>query len=166
MNIRRLESVPAPRARTEVRREIETGDVVEFARGGIPRGERVVAVADAGRMEALWGAGPGQRVVRLSADAVSRHARFGGFGATDWLRVQRLVDAGTVIREPRHRVLWIEDAGETWMVVLKRTRRDEVYVDSCRRARPRDVARLERRGRARMGGTPQPPADPKATRQA
>ena len=145
--VERLESLPAEAARAEVRREIETGDVVEFAQGGVARGERAVAVASEDRMQALGWDGLGQRAVRLSADTVRTHPRFRDFGSTDWLRVQRLVDTGEVIHAgTRHRVVWIRDDGEPWAAVIKSTRRGEIYMLSYRRATERQARKWQERG--------------------
>ena len=164
MPVERLESLPAEAARAEVRREIETGDVVEFAKGGIAHGERVVAVASEDRMQALGFEGLGQRAIRLSADTIHIHEdRFGEFKRVDWLRVQRLVDAGKVVEEGRStRSVVIEEDGRRWWAVLKRTGNGEIYVVSYRRTNQRELERIERRGRRERQ---QPLADPKATRR-
>ena len=145
--VERLESLPAEAARAEVRREIETGDVVEFARGGVARGERAVAVVDAERTEMLGWRGLGPRVVRLSAETVGTHERFRDFGRADWQRVQWLVDEGAVVEQgARHRVVWIRDDGEPWVAVIKSTRRGEIYMLSYRRATERQVRKWQERG--------------------
>ena len=144
--VERLESLPAKAARAEVRREIETGDVVEFARGGVARGERAGAVADAKRTEMLGWRGLGQRAVRLSADTVRTHPRFRDFGSTDWLRVQRLVDTGEVIHAgKRHRIVWLGEGDGKRLSVLKRTRAGEIYLQSYRGTNADDIARLSKK---------------------
>ena len=144
--VERLESLPAEAARAEVRREIETGDVVAFARGGIARGERAVAVASEDRMQALGWDGLGQRAVRLSADTVRTHPRFRDFGSTDWLRVQRLVDTGEVIHAgTRHRIVWLGEGDGKRLSVLKRTRAGEIYLQSYRGTNADDIARLSKK---------------------
>ena len=43
-------------------------------------------------------------------------------------------------RASEHRLLWIDEAGKPWAAVIKRTRNTEVYLQSYRRARLREVA--------------------------
>ena len=63
------------------------------------------------------------------------------------------MDEGAVIREGVHRTLWIEDDGQLWMTVLKRTRHGEVYQSSYRRSNRHDLKRLRRkRGSNAAGG--------------
>ena len=110
----------------------------------------------AGRRIGLGG-DDGDRAVYLSADTVARHLpRFSDLDADDWLRVQRIVDEGEWnTGGPEKRLLWIEDNDKPWLVVLKRTVRDEIYLQSYRRARSQEIRRI--RGRQGEPGGPQPP---------
>ena len=136
-----LEGAALDTARAAVRRDVGSEGFMRFASGrtGAPGEERAVALMDAARAAAV-GFGEDARVVRLSADTVRTHPRFRGFGSADWLRVQRIVDEGTVVEQgARHRVAWIRDGGDPWVAVLKRTRRGEIYAVSYRRAREQQV---------------------------
>ena len=56
--------------------------------------------------------------------------------------VQRIVDEGAwAARGATHRLLWLEDAGKPWLTVLKRTAAGEAYLQSYRRAQPKQVKR-------------------------
>ena len=116
-------------------------EFVRFADGrtAAPGEERAVALIDAARAPA-FGFGEGARMVRLSADTVHTHPRFREFGPADWLRVQRIVDEGVVVkRVARHWVVWIRDGGDPWAAVIKCTSRGEIYLASYRRASERDL---------------------------
>ena len=141
-----LEGAPPETARAAVRRHVGSEGFMRFASGrtAAPGEERAVALIDAARAAAV-GFGEDAQVVRLSADTVRTHPRFRGFGAADWLRVQRIVDEGAVMREGAHRTLWIEDDGQLWMTVLKRARHGEIYQSSYRRSNRHDLKRLQRR---------------------
>ena len=90
------------------------------------------------------GRGAHRRAVHLSAETVATHPRFAGFDAEDWRRVQRIVDEGAwTARGTTHRLLWLEDAGKPWLTVLKRTASGEVYLQSYRRAKVRDIKKTQ-----------------------
>ena len=58
--------------------------------------------------------------------------------------VQRIVDEGAwAARGATHRLLWLEDAGKPWLTVLKRTASGEVYLQSYRRAKVRDIKKTQ-----------------------
>ena len=102
--------------------------------------ERTVGLVAAGRSGALgWGAR--RRNVLLSGDTVRKHReRFSRFEPDDWRRIQRIVDAGEWIeRDGERRLLWLYEAGKPWMAILKRTRQDEIYAITYRRARGGEV---------------------------
>ena len=139
--------------------EVGNRSFLDFAAGGGRPGEkRTVAVAAATRLRQVGlGEGDQDRAIHLSADTVARHLhRFSDFDADDWLRVQRIVDEGEWnAGGPKHRLFWIKDNGKPWLVVLKRTIRGEIYLQSYRRARPQEIRRIrDRRGEP---GGPQPP---------
>ena len=96
-------------------------------------------------------------MICLSTDTTARHPhRFSGLDADDYPRVLRIVDE----REwntggPKHRLLRIEDNDKPWLVIFKRTVRDEIYLQSYRRARSQEIRRI-RGGQGEPGG-PQPP---------
>ena len=132
-------------ARAAIRRDAGSEGFARWAAGrtAAPGEERAVALLDGARATSL-GWSDGARVVRLSAETVRTHPRFRALGPADWLRVQRIVDEGAVVeRGARHRVAWIRDGGEPWAAVLKRTRHDEIYVVSYRRAREQQVKKWE-----------------------
>lgn len=139
-----LERAPPDVARAAIRRDVGSEAFARFAGGRMPAPgeERAVALLDAARTAAV-GFGDDARVVRLSADTVRTHPRFREFGPADWLRVQRIVDEGAVIREGAHRTLWIEDDGQLWLTILKRTRHGEIYHSSYRRSNRHDLKRLQ-----------------------
>ncbi len=67
-----------------------------------------------------------------------------GRDAEDWRRVQRIVDEGAwTARGTTHRLLWLEDAGKPWLTVLKHTASGEVYLQSYRRAKVRDIKKAQ-----------------------
>ena len=139
-----LESAPPEMARTAVRRGVESDDFLAFASGTPRTGERAVAMMSADRRATL-GLGESARAVRLSAETVRTHPRFRSLTTEDWLRVQRLVDEGvTATRRTNHRLLWIEDDGRPWMAVVKQTKRDELYLQSYRRAKQSEAAKWSR----------------------
>ena len=133
-------------ARAAIRRDAGSEGFARWAAGrtAAPGEERAVALLDGARATSL-GWSDGARVVRLSAETVRTHPRFRELGPADWLRVQRIVDEGAVVREGAHRTLWIEDGGQLWMTVLKRTRHGEVYQSSYRRSNRHDLKRLQRK---------------------
>ena len=140
-----------------IRKTVGSQSFLDFAAGGgRPREERTVAIAARLRQIGLGG-DDGDRAVYLSADTVARHLhRFSDLDADDWLRVQRIVDEGEWnTGGPEKRLLWIEDNDKPWLVILKRTVRDEIYLQSYRRARSQEIRRI--RGRQGEPGGPQPP---------
>lgn len=87
------------------------------------------------------------RIVRLSSESAatpSHRSRWSDYNVADWERVQRIVDDGDwAASGPNHRIMWIDGAGKPWMLVLKRTVRDELYMASYRRATSREVAKWQ-----------------------
>ena len=85
----------------------------------------------------------GALAVRLSSDtaaAKSHRDRWSNFAPVDWERVQTIVDRGrSVVRSGERRILWTDGDGKPWMLVLKRSSRDELYMVSYRRAGPREA---------------------------
>ena len=136
-----LEGEFPPLSREAVHREVQTEGFLAFASGraAFEGEERTVALASAAHVEAL-GLGARARAVHLSGDTVRGHDRFADFEAEDWRRVQRIVDDGEwVARRTNHRLVWIEESGEPWVAVLKRTAGGEIYLQSYRRAQQYDV---------------------------
>lgn len=90
----------------------------------------------------------GALAVRLSSDsaaAASHRRRWSRYEVEDWKRVQTIIDRGrSAVRSGERRILWIDEAGKPWMVVLKRTSRDELYMVSYRRAGAREAEQWER----------------------
>ena len=87
------------------------------------------------------------RVVRLSSESAatpSHRNRWSDYDVADWERVQRIVDDGDwVASGPNRRIMWIDGAGKPWMLVLKRTAHDELYMTSYRRAQRKQVEKWQ-----------------------
>ena len=81
--------------------------------------------------------------VRLSSESAatkSHRDRWSKFGTADWERVQAIIDRGRwIARGGERRILWTDGDGKPWMLVLKRTGRDELYMVSYRRANAREA---------------------------
>ena len=86
-------------------------------------------------------------IVRLSSESAatpSHRRRWSDYNVADWERVQQIVDDGDwVVSGPNHRIMWIDGAGKPWMLVLKRTAHDELYMASYRRATRREVTKWQ-----------------------
>lgn len=137
-----IEAAPAQVARRAIRRDLGSDDFLRFAAGS-GAGERGVALIGRTRAKALGLEGR-SHAVRLSAQTVRTHPRFAEFTASDWRRVQRLVDRGNVVRSrPRHRLVWTEENDRAWVAVLKETEAREQYLVSYRRANRRETNKLK-----------------------
>ena len=85
-------------------------------------------------------------MVRLASKSVATHRkRYQDFAAADWQQLQRLVTEGEWTENRGARLLRIVDEGKSWMGVLRRTRRDEIYLASYRRATPREAVKWQAR---------------------
>ncbi len=135
----------APLSKTAVRQHLQSTSFRHFAAGqtGFPDQERTVAIIDKNRLKQL-GLGHTARTVHLSQATVLTHPRFADLTTQDWLRVQTIVDQGQWrARGTHHRLLWTTENNKPWLTVLKRTNKDEIYLSSYRRARMRDIEKLQ-----------------------
>lgn len=110
-------------------------------------GDWPIALMPAGAMQAI---GAQSHTVRLSpAGAVHQRDRHPDIAATDYARLQRILDEGEVYRSrhhPRSVEAFIEMDGRPWRAVVKATRDgSETYLQTLHMAQPRDVAAARRR---------------------
>ncbi len=138
----------APMSKEAVREQVQSTSFLHFAAGhtGFPDQERTVAIVDKNRLKQL-GLGHTARTVHLSHATVRTHPRFADLTRQDWLRVQKIVDQGQWAKHgTHHRLLWSTDNNKPWLTVLKRTNKDEIYLQSYRRAHKREVEKLREEG--------------------
>ena len=88
-------------------------------------------------------------VVRLSSQSVDHRQhqeRWSGFSVGDWDRIQRIVDKGKWHRDrTRHCCVWLKNGAKFDLVVIKRTKNNEIFMVTYHRAGERYIKKLKSR---------------------
>ena len=97
------------------------------------------------------------RVLRLSSESVDHldhQKRFARLKNKDWQRIQRMIDQGELMpdRLKTHRILLLKDAEQSWTLVFKYTRNNELYLTTYHRANARQVRNMEKRKKQKDNG--------------
>ena len=142
-----LERLSRSAARKRIADDMAGEDFAAFvARTGGPAEQRAVAVVPGKLAEAM---GTEAGIVRLSSYTVvkQRERRRGQqFTATDYRRVQDMLDNGTLFRENNtHVQVFQKTGGQTWKAVVKKTAQgDEVYLQSLHRATAQQMTKAKK----------------------
>ena len=108
-------------------------------------GDWPIALMPAGAMRAT---GAQSHTVRLSPDgAVHQRERHPDIAATDYARLQRILDEGEVFRAgPRHAIAFLDMDGRPWRAVVKATADgSETYLQTLHKAQPHNLGAARRR---------------------
>ncbi len=142
--IAQIESMPDAEARAAVAAVLNSAEFSAFA-AGVGRGAYPVAVASTEMQEAL---GVPVKAVWLSADDRDKQvSKDNEEGRRRYVLVQRMIDAGWIVKYRDNAVSIYEEDGEWYQAAIRATKAgDELYLKSLRRAEAGQLARDIKRG--------------------
>lgn len=137
-----IEQMPPDSAGKQIKELLQQGELNRFIQGictsdatTLPSNHFFpVAHVNAGRLFNFGFEPNTSGIVLLSADTVSTHDDFQDYKLEIWVGLQNLVDSGDwKVSKPHHRMIWGYLDEKPWLLVLKETKKGELFAVSYHR---------------------------------